>query len=330
MYSYITCMCHSCPGCGLTNPTRTKSSKLVYNFPIEALFLVLHINSYQAGKKLGFKGSSHYLSACCRMCTFVVMELVANANATMYAFTIMNIILRFGFCHTCVLDKDSRLFGVCREALNLLQINHHVLSGGNHNPMLVKRLNQYLTKGLQIMTNERSSNCIALEAILLLIYVWNLCPVPGTDISRCMVALGRKFSFTIDFSRGKHMELYSAGHWNPIQHSLQLAFSAVGQLLKCSLRSNAAGTASLSTPNSGILTFIQLGKLCLPIGQLALILSMVALTNKCTHSRVPGRLLSCYPGHPTNSSLPQIPLGRTKSMPPSFLPTPQNSYLFSL
>jgi hypothetical protein len=60
------------------------------------------------------------------------------------------------------------------------------------------------------MANEQDSNCIALKAILLLIYMWNSCPVLGTDISSCTVALGREFSFPINFSTGKHAELYSA------------------------------------------------------------------------------------------------------------------------
>jgi hypothetical protein len=59
------------------------------------------------------------------------------------------------------------------------------------------------------MANDQDSICIALEAILLLIYTWNSCPVLGTDISHCMVALRREFSFPIDFSTGKHAELYS-------------------------------------------------------------------------------------------------------------------------
>jgi hypothetical protein len=73
------------------------------------------------------------------------------------------------------------------------------------------------------MANERNSNRIALEAVLLLIYAWNSCPVPGTDISRCMVALGRKLYFPIDFSTGKHAEL----HFAPVtveSYSKQLAF----------------------------------------------------------------------------------------------------------
>jgi hypothetical protein len=76
--------------------------------------------------------------------------------------------------------------------------------------MLVERINQYLNQGLRIMCNKRDLNHVALEAILLLIYGWNSCPVPGTNISRSMVAVGRKFALPIEFSAGKHAELYSA------------------------------------------------------------------------------------------------------------------------
>ncbi len=122
----------------------------------------------------------------------------------------MKIILWYGFCHTVVLDKDSKFFGVCRESLDLLKINCHVLSGKNHDPMLVERLNRYLNKGLKIMVNEQESPRIALKALLLLIYAWNSGPVPGTDISRSLVAVGREFQFPIDFSSGKHIEIMSA------------------------------------------------------------------------------------------------------------------------
>jgi hypothetical protein len=48
MYSYITRMCNACPDCALANPTKSKSSKLVYNFPIKALLLVLFADAYSA------------------------------------------------------------------------------------------------------------------------------------------------------------------------------------------------------------------------------------------------------------------------------------------
>ncbi len=93
MYGYITRMCNACPGCALTNPTHGRSRELIYSFPIEAPMMVLHVDGYQAGKESGFEGSSHYLVACCGMCTFAAMEPITNANATTYAFGIMKIIL---------------------------------------------------------------------------------------------------------------------------------------------------------------------------------------------------------------------------------------------
>jgi hypothetical protein len=134
-------MCQSCPSCALTNPTCTKYSKLEYSFPIVAPFMVLHIDGYQPEKESGFKGSSHYPIACCGMCTFAVIKPDSTANASTYASAIMKIILRFGFGHTlCVLNKDSNFFGVFHEALNLLQINYHVLSKGNQAQCWLKGL----------------------------------------------------------------------------------------------------------------------------------------------------------------------------------------------
>ena len=76
--------------------------------------------------------------------------------------------------------------------------------------MLIELLNRYLNQGLQIMCNEWDPNRVALEGIFLLIYALNSCPVPGTNISCCMIAVGQEFAFPIDFSVSKHAELYSA------------------------------------------------------------------------------------------------------------------------
>ncbi len=95
----------------------------MYGFPIEAPFLVMHFDAYSAGKHSGFEGSNVYLIGCCGMCGFACMEPVSNPSVTTFASAIMKILLRYGFCHTSVLDKDSKFFGVCREALDLLKIN---------------------------------------------------------------------------------------------------------------------------------------------------------------------------------------------------------------
>jgi hypothetical protein len=210
MYSYIKRMCSECPGCALANPTRGKSSKLVYNFPIKAPFKVLHVDAYSANAHSGFEGSTSYLIGCCGMCSFGILEPVTSTNASMFASAIMKMQLCFGFCHTVVLDKDSKFFSVCRESFDLLKINCHVLLGNNHSPMLVERLCRYFNKGLHIMTKKSNLVRVALESLLLLLYAWNSCPIPGTDISCSLVAVAREFAFPINFSVGMHQELTSS------------------------------------------------------------------------------------------------------------------------
>ncbi len=153
-------MCTACPGCALSNPTRSQSSELLYNFPIEAPMKVIHIDGYAAGKQQGFEGSELYLVACCGMCTFAAVEPISNASAKTFASAIMKIMLRYGLSHTVVLDKDSKFLGVCRESLDLLHINCHILSGGNHNPMLVERVNRYLSSIHNVVTLGHTTSAI--------------------------------------------------------------------------------------------------------------------------------------------------------------------------
>jgi hypothetical protein len=124
------------------------------------------------------------------MSTFGALKRVSGANATTFASANLKIQLCYGFCLTIVLDKDKKFFGVCHEGLDLLKINCHVLSGDTHNPMLIEHLCRYFNKGLTVMCNERDTVRIALECLMLLLYAWSSCPVPGADISRSRVATG--------------------------------------------------------------------------------------------------------------------------------------------
>ena len=60
------------------------------------------------------------------------------------------------------------------------------------------------------MTNKHNLVRMALESLLLLLYAWNSCPIPGTDISHSLVAVSHKFAFPINFSTGMHPELTSS------------------------------------------------------------------------------------------------------------------------
>jgi hypothetical protein len=103
--------------------------------------------------------------------------------------------------HTSVLIQPDTCFGVCWEALNLL----HVLSRGNHNPMIVERLNRFLNEGLGIMTK---TSAIPIRSHLRQ-YFCSFMPGIPAQCSQSMVAIGQEFAFQIDFLLVKHTKLYS-------------------------------------------------------------------------------------------------------------------------
>jgi len=181
----------------------------MYSFPVDSPMAVLHVDIYSVGVYSGFQGNRFHLIAACAMTAFAVAESTSEQNAKSFAAALMKIMLRFGFCYTIVVDKDSKFCGTFTEVAELLHINLHVLSGGNHDPMLIERINRYLNRCLKIFCNERDSVRVAEEGILLSLYAWNSAPVAGTDISRSLVTVGREFHFPIDFSSRKHFELTS-------------------------------------------------------------------------------------------------------------------------
>jgi hypothetical protein len=145
------------------------------------------------------------------MTTFGMMEGVTSANATTFAAALMKLQLRYGFFRALVLDKDSKFYSTFRETAALLKIQTHTLSGGNHDPMLVERLCRYFNKALKVFCNERGRDpCVAHEGLAMSLYAWNCGPIPGTDLSRCLVTCGREWEFPIGFSAQKHLELVSA------------------------------------------------------------------------------------------------------------------------
>eukprot|EP00956_Cyclotella_meneghiniana_P037713 scaffold143282_cov76-Cyclotella_meneghiniana.AAC.4 len=209
MFKYCKEMCAKCPACALANKTSRRASELVYGFPVTAPFSVLHADGFHAGKIANFEGDEMYLIVCCGMTSFGVMESVHKPDAKGFAAALMRVLLRFGLCHTLVIDKASAFFGVFRQVVYLLNLNCHVISSENHDAMLCERLNRFLVKGLKVMSNERQSVRISAEAILLALYAWNSAPIPGTDLPRSLVVTRRVFQFPIDFSTSKHLELTS-------------------------------------------------------------------------------------------------------------------------
>ena len=176
---------------------------------------VLFVDIYSAVTEINFGGTKQYLIGACGMTSFGICEPTAEQNSSAFTSALMKIWLSFGFSHTIVVDKDSKFLGVFSQTAALLNINIHVLSSENHDPMIVERICQFLNSCLPVLFNESGNNRVALEGILMSLYAWNSDPVVGTDISRSILVTGWKFNFPIDFLTEQHQILTS----NPLKVS---------------------------------------------------------------------------------------------------------------
>ena len=131
---------------------------------------VLHIDGYAVGANVNFAGDKGFLISVCGMCMFAVAKPVTNPSGMVYAQALLMIVLRFGLAHTSVLGADKKFYNSFRQMCKLLRLNVHTISGENHDPRLVERVNLYVNKGLKIFTQEREIPTISQEAVLLLIY----------------------------------------------------------------------------------------------------------------------------------------------------------------
>ena len=188
---------------------------------------VLFVDIYAAGTEINFDWTKQYLIGACGMTSFGIYKPTAEQNASAFSLALMNIWLRFGFPHTIVVDKDSTFLGVFAQNAALLNLNIHVLSGENHDSMIVERICRFLNYCLTVFWNERDNNLVALEGILMPMYEWNSAPVVGTDISRSLLVTGREFKFTIDISIEQHQILNS----NPLKVSTFVVKQA--HILEC-------------------------------------------------------------------------------------------------
>ena len=76
-------------------------------------------------------------------------------------------------------------------------MNTHILSGNNHNPMLVERLCRYFNKGMKIFTTEHFQDLATKEeGLLMFLYGWNCCPVAALIFPIVSVSLEGNDTFS--------------------------------------------------------------------------------------------------------------------------------------
>ena len=104
MYKYIAKMISMCAGCCLGNPLIRHSRELIYSFPVDKPFKVIHADVFTIGADLGFSGHKIFMVIVCGLCTFAIQEPLREMNSTSFADAIMKITLAYGLAHTTIAD----------------------------------------------------------------------------------------------------------------------------------------------------------------------------------------------------------------------------------
>jgi hypothetical protein len=173
------------------------------------------------------------------------------------------------------------------------------------------------------MMNKRNSIRVAMEAILLLLYAWNSSPIPGTDLSRCFVALGREFQFPIDFSANKHFELTSTPSTiASYLRDLATHLSALREVAGLSVKEQRAFHREFVNSWRPDPMIYSVGILCLPVAPFVPTWHADKWTNSHTLSQVHGELCPNYMArHMSLNTAPLKPGTRnTPSIYPLILP----------
>jgi hypothetical protein len=94
-----------------------------------------------------------------------------------------------------VVDADGLFAGVFRPMCEALLIPCEEASRENHEANSCERFHRLLNKVQRINTSNTGTQFRWKQAVAFASYAWNA--APGTDLPRCVVAVGRDFPFPI-------------------------------------------------------------------------------------------------------------------------------------
>ena len=94
----------------------------------------------------------------------------------------------------------------------------------NYNALIVERLTEYFDKGIKIFAIKRGTHAVSRKSVLMLVYTWNLAPIPLTNITLSMVVTGQNFSFPIVFLAKKAVWLTGS-----LLHSRKIASLVINE-----------------------------------------------------------------------------------------------------
>jgi hypothetical protein len=151
-------------------------------YPIDTPMLTKHADAWVPGKTTSFDSYTGLMIVMCHKTGFAAIEPLKDMNSRTFAKAMYATQLQYELAHMLVINADSKFKGEFIKAAKLLKIKRHPVAQGTHNTSIVKRFNRFLNLLILVFNNDRKSNHVFLEGIMMCCYIWNSAPVAGPQL----------------------------------------------------------------------------------------------------------------------------------------------------
>jgi hypothetical protein len=118
-------------------------------------------------KTNSFDGYQGLMIIMCHMTGLVSIEPLKEMNSISFVKVAYAIQLCYGLSHLMIIDADYKFKGELIKASELLTMKLHPVARGNHDAIKVERFNHFLNSSLLVFNNDRKSNRVFLEGVMM-------------------------------------------------------------------------------------------------------------------------------------------------------------------
>eukprot|EP00978_Attheya_sp_CCMP212_P008208 scaffold19187_cov69-Attheya_sp.AAC.2 len=135
----------------------------------------------------------------CDMTQFVVVVPVQQTTTAYLARMFMeHVLMKFGVCAIVVVDEGSTFNPAFVDMCACLKLRCHVCARGNHKAVGVEHFHKFLNRAVTIVSNDRGTPAVFVEASVTAAYAWNASLIDGTEIVCSIPAIGHQLKFPLD------------------------------------------------------------------------------------------------------------------------------------
>ena len=201
--------CKGCAHCNASNITSHEASIQLKSVTATVPFDIMCFDFWKPGDDSTIPSPTDgggppikaMLTGICVMTSFVATGEVFALTAEESARVIMTrFFCVYGMPKLIIIDQDSAFKDILISTCQLLQVNYHPVTKGNHKAILCERFHRYLNKVERIHAADCETLSQWYKGHAFAAYAWNAAPIDGLNVTRSFAAIAREFPFMLDIN----------------------------------------------------------------------------------------------------------------------------------